>query len=159
MDTLNTIKRMVLGEGEHDDEKILRWIEFMIEREKEIASTPNPDAKTLYSQGYSPLPWQARNTPRGDWFIIAESGEAKIDVAHLESDGDIFANPEADAAFIVQAVNAHDELVAACKKALQQLAVEDALYGEIEAVQNQLRAALAKAAGETPKTEIDHDPQ
>lgn len=54
---------------------------------------------------------------------------------------------EANAAFIVRACNAHDDLLAACKAALADRFGADDPCVDADPITDQLRAALAKAEG------------
>jgi len=89
---------------------------------------------------HSKLPWAS-------WLITAQDiagidsadcdDEGMLEVARIsENSNPNFAD---DAHFIVTACNAHDDLLAACKAALE--------FGLLPGVVDQLRAAIEKAGG------------
>ncbi len=90
---------------------------------------------------HAATPWTAHHTAghetHGQTAIYAEDGDGR-DIA-------IVYDGAANAAFIVQAVNAHDELVAACEITLANLEAIGTHPDTLPMIR--LRAALAKAKG------------
>lgn len=79
---------------------------------------------------HTPTPWRTEETESRIW-IGTPKGESKLDrlILGIDIDGlkaEVIAQKRTDADFIVRAVNCHDELVAALKKALDQFHYEDA---------------------------------
>lgn len=109
---------------------------------------------------HSPLPWKSTAWERGGEQVHDEcaihdaNGEWVGDtVIDHDSSTATSATPHANAAFIVNAVNSHDDLLAACKAILCAPSIGSNGPGSITLeVQtyrlNQLRAAIAKAEGQ-----------
>ncbi len=114
---------------------------------------------TASKHKHTPTPWVHTTHLAGDsgrqYNIVkySEGGQTYRVIAKLDAGREMW---EADGAFIVQAVNAHDELVAALELALSTLEVASADF-EDDDEQGKfladpipaLRAALAKAKGTT----------
>lgn len=100
---------------------------------------------------HTPTPWTVynahlQNESTGDEFptITAwdEKGDCSVTVAICSPDADaVYEN----AAFIVRAVNTHEDLLAACRRVVE---VDDRVASTMPSeVVDQCRAALAKAVG------------
>jgi hypothetical protein len=102
---------------------------------------------------HTPTPWKLEHYGIGDSetqiVSYAENKGTKI-IARLAPHGD-FEKRESDAAFIVRAVNAHDELIAALKQARESYVYrtrhENKVVGEGDTLLSVIDAALAKAEG------------
>jgi hypothetical protein len=101
--------------------------------------------------GHTALPWAVEGGPQGMWKInggpsTVQSGEPyQIGWVIVEERNRTAREVDlANAKLIVRAVNAHDELVAACEEAMSILSMQ--LPDSLPALK-QLRAALAKARG------------
>jgi hypothetical protein len=94
---------------------------------------------------HTPTPWH-RNIPPASKYNTIFSGR-NTHVLHLSSSGLDNKEIEANADFIVRAVNAHDDLVAALEAVIdyEDVMLPAGSYGE--EVHNKARAALAKAKG------------
>lgn len=104
----------------------------------------------MSEQNHTPLPWGSRGV---DGYIIAIAREGYMPHATVHS-----AKPNhtlsfedlQNAAFIVRAVNSHQELVEALKLALEFMEQDrcDSYYNPQESEVEIVRAALKKAEGE-----------
>jgi len=83
---------------------------------------------------HSPIPWKVAEDHKGLADIVAADGTVVV----WTIDGAYGSQIEANADFIVQAVNAHESLLAACKLALVGEADDDTIF-------NALADAVAKA--------------
>jgi hypothetical protein len=108
---------------------------------EDVVTTQHDDPRVATSSR-SPLPWH--------WTPLEMDGDDVINGAMLWTGersvftvdcGDWNSLSDADAAFIVRAVNSHDDLLAACKLALETH--DDAV--ERERRRDVVRAAIAKA--------------
>lgn len=85
-------------------------------------NTPNPKKNKMTSKR-TPLPWEAVPQPIDVWIlktptIFKDVGEnMRVSVGGGKLIGTILH--DADAAFVVRAVNSHEELLAACKWCLK----------------------------------------
>lgn len=100
---------------------------------------------------HTPLPW---TTTPGLFFVCQVGGNSDdpgIWSEALPKDGSNFpfGSKEADAAFIVRAVNSHEELVAALEACRDTLGIRDDFVplGPAIELAPVIRAALAKAKG------------
>ena len=93
------------------------------------------------------------SSTRRPWVIVRRSGYQGLDIASLQDDvyfhvvsvdGSTGDEVEANAHFIVQACNAHDELLAALKECMS-LVGEDNLPENVNDVLDRALAAIAKA--------------
>ncbi len=86
--------------------------------------------------GHSPLPW-VWDSSKDELY----SSVSNLVIAHFLED--------ADAAFIAQACNAHDDLLAACEAYLAQIAdPRSATVESMTRIERMMRSAIAKARGE-----------
>jgi len=87
-------------------------------------------------QTHTPTPWEVQDCRHAGANVVSSDGNAFVArMAH------------GDAAFIVAACNAHDELVAAlrkCEHALQLSDISSARREHVEMARRMARAALAK---------------
>ena len=88
---------------------------------------------------HSPLPWRLIENSAGGATLVRGNGDWR---AHAQSHLQIV--PREDAEFIVRAVNAHEELLAALKQAIDVHCGQDACTSKVHAI---WRAAIAKAEG------------
>jgi hypothetical protein len=104
----------------------------------------------MKTQSHTPLPWKYTPDSKekdGLWDVIVGANGEQV-IYGIAYEGCSFENEEADAAFIVRAVNAHEEL-------LQMLHVFiDQIDGDIMATQffdstfvNKAKQAIAEAEG------------
>ena len=114
------------------------------------------------STEHTKLPWIAGDETRGPKrrFVAAVYGNKTTHVADvfLETpDGELeIMAGRANAAFVVRACNAHDELMAACKALVEWVEAWNPDDGTSKANKatadiSAARAAIAKATGEEPK--------
>jgi hypothetical protein len=104
-----------------------------------IASTKQTGAEM--SAQHTALPWHAEETEDGIWTIRAPGEPPIISFQLAKLSGRNLPNMEANAAFIVRACNAHDDLVRALRN-LSWLQPGDQIgSSDVESI----RAALAKA--------------
>jgi hypothetical protein len=115
---------------------------------------------------HTPGPWGIERTNDTNWIgPLRTSGDGKVAaiVCSTDREGlrpDVLARNDADAAFIVRAVNAHDELVAALKRAVETIRAFHAIGTTTDQAEQlgwslyqqspemrQINAALAKAEG------------
>lgn len=96
----------------------------------------------------TPGPWRMEEMPTG-WEINSDpvdgghwSAVAQVEVNHQGSRPVTTDEAEANARFIVLACNAHDDLLAACERALECLTMD-----EEDDLTRCLRAAIRKAEG------------
>lgn len=95
----------------------------------------------------APVPWTASPIDIGnDWIIHADG--SGIHIAYLTSHRHYRAQAEDNAAFIVKAVNCHEELVAMLAVCREALVVDGVLTKESRLILD-IDAALSKA-GATP---------
>ncbi len=116
---------------------------------------------------HTPTPWETSDHKDGTWVLkgrtyrgckiihqLPQAGANTIRAICMlppDEGGPKSATNNANAAFIVRAVNAHDELVAACARTAEWIVANSAL-GNMSMLQpevpvNMLRAAIAKAEG------------
>ena len=91
---------------------------------------------------HTPTPWYAYETISDNYSILScqlKKNGLKTDIAHYVL--------KEDAEFIVRAVNAHDELVEACKGAIEQMEgfLSDGVSLGMAVKIQQIKQALAKA--------------
>lgn len=86
---------------------------------------------------HSPLPWKVEYSKRNQDEVIGIYSE---DECIVETDSGFYNPKKTDAEFIVKAVNMHDELVWACKKAISL-----ANQMGYDILEERLEAVLAKA--------------
>jgi len=108
------------------------------------------------TQKHTPGPWRVRQHPDDveEFHISALTPEGhpyfgRTTETEIMSDED-YPTKRADADFIVQAVNNHDDLLAACEAALNAVCW-DYSEGSLQArtrLSGQLKAAIAEAKGE-----------
>jgi len=99
---------------------------------------------------HTPTPWEARKyTAEGD-YAIARVGYMPIAAMGPEEDRDA-EQVEADAEFIVRAVNSHDDLLEACKEVLRirdcKLSAANGGWSDAADIWAKVDAAIAKAQG------------
>jgi hypothetical protein len=90
---------------------------------------------------HTPTPWKFR---RSDWMVVQQDGKNNWHIAEIKPQG---MQTYANAAFIVRAVNAHEDLVAALKEGaecLQAVAIGKGGWAWEEVLET-MHAALAKA--------------
>lgn len=115
---------------------------FEKERKKEMAK--KKVVKENPPSGHTPTPWKLMRGADGgaDAFLITGPGQCYI--AHV-SEADGGQTNEEDAAFIVHAVNAHDDLVAAINGLLNTPAMNTDYMDEVEIMaRNKAYAVLKK---------------
>lgn len=117
--------------------------------EKELGAMAKPEsqptnpatASTNQSHAqHSPLPWHVAEASSGGFFVDVRGDDSRL-LAIAAKTG-IRGEAEANAAFIVRAVNAHDDLVAALTQARREYGAFGRLSGEALV---QMDAAIAKA--------------
>ncbi len=99
-------------------------------------STDSKQDKTDVEATRTPGPWEAKRLLEPQWVV-----ETKNTFICLTLGG----NDRANAAFIVRAVNAHDELLEACEAMLHRFDHIETSPGD--AACNRARNAIAKATG------------
>lgn len=80
---------------------------------------------TKNSTQHTPTPWEIHNRPNGSLWIT-NNGRTVYD----SEAPDVWPLSPANAAFIIRAVNAHDELVAALSGLLEQATGPTEVYGD-----------------------------
>lgn len=97
---------------------------------------------------HTPTPWR-KDKSWTEWTVRGSKNEVIIDQAG-PYDTPILSEPNAN--FIIRAVNAHEDLVAACQRVLDVLQDGSIDYDDqtvIEDMHDTLRNALSKAKGES----------
>ena len=98
--------------------------------------------------GHTALPWRVYDGPNGKRYILA--GDGPVNRNQIVWAETTCPDNRANAAFIVSAVNAHDELVGALKLAevsLLRLSTQRGPFNNAQGTLDVIRAALAKAGG------------
>ena len=102
------------------------------------------------TQSHTKTPWRVRDSGRS-WIDITQE-MSKFEIAHIKALTHNRKEYEANAAFIVKAVNCHDELMDALENAIDMLRFHcqpsNAMAGEYMDALNQADAALAAAKGD-----------
>jgi hypothetical protein len=100
---------------------------------------------------HSPVPWKVEIGPYSgnDWLIgSALNGKNySITTDHIHASEMNGADAEDDAKFIVAACNSHDDLLEACKTALEYMKIGRISYDN--ELYSQLITAIAKAEGQS----------
>lgn len=136
----------------------------LLPQNQDAPTESTPHSPTPETQGHTPGPWRVERQRRRHWAILCESSLLD-DERHTEIIAEIndpvgYMTAEensANADFIVRAVNAHDDLLAAAKRLvllMDEVDPNSDLGDEADRVFphyefNELRAAISKAEGQS----------
>ena len=96
---------------------------------------------------HTELPWRVSESKREPNLVKIGTGDGGwLGLAHVFGDSDEEA--EANAEFIVRAVNCHDDLLEACRRAMEAMQKHAPIYFNTDICR--LQAQIAKAEKETP---------
>lgn len=107
-------------------------------------------------KAHTPLPWRVFHSGSDGPRIMPDTGDKREDIKFIAMvNGRDFHADAGNAEFIVRAVNAHDDLLEACKASLiefeashEVMLLNPAMRGVKEAaIISSLRAAISKAEG------------